>query len=84
METLNSKIQALKSRRTAQPNGGFVQLILTVHLFFRFLFPILSCALLLSVGPAALRTVVNASSWLLHGILEICRLSLSVLNLFGK
>ena len=84
METVNRQIDVANYEPTEQPRHALPQLFSTVRLFFKFFFPILASALVLAIGPSALHTIANASSVLLHLLLELCRLSLFILNIFGK
>jgi hypothetical protein len=55
-----------------------------IHFAFKLLFSILFGGLILTTGPAALRTAADASSMMVHVFLELCRVSLFVIHILGK
>jgi hypothetical protein len=71
MKTLQHKIQKTRMHHTS-----------SVQLILKICFVILAVTLVTTLGPAALRTLTDASSLLLQIFLETCRISLFVLTLF--
>jgi hypothetical protein len=84
METIHRQIGTDYDPRTTERKHASSPLFSSVRLVCKILFPSFAGALLVTSGPAALQTVAEASSVMLHILLELCRVSLFVLQIFGK
>ena len=84
METVHRQIGANYDPRTTERKRTSSPLFSPVRVVCKILFASFAGALLVTSGPAALQTVAEASSEMLHILLELCRVSLFVLQIFGK